>query len=103
MSHTYEDVLKYWQENLPETKDDFMTILDNFKIMFAYNSNKIENPETAYQNIKEIFENGKVINYTGDLRNLFEIQNQKDAFDFIIDNIVYIFYFSKNYSREETY
>ena len=88
MSHTYEDVLKYWQENLPKTKDDFLTILDNFKIMFAFNSNKIENPETTYHNTREIFENGKVINYTGDLRNLFEIQNQKDAFDLIIDNIV---------------
>ena len=84
----YENILEYWQNQNLKTEDDIRTILDNFKILFAYNSNKIENEETSYHNTREIFENGKVINYTGDLRTLFEIQNQKESFDYLIDKIV---------------
>ena len=84
----YEDVLKYWQSQSITTSEDYRTILDNFKILFAFNSNKIENEETTYHNTREIFENGKVINYTGDLRTLFEIQNQKECYEFLIDKMV---------------
>lgn len=85
---TYENVLNYWIKKNIRTAADIRLVLDNFKILFAYNSNKIENPETSYHNTREIFENGKVINFTGDLRTLFEIQNQKDSFEYLIDKMV---------------
>lgn len=85
---TYENIIKNWQKKSIKSKEDLYTALDNFRIMFAYNSNKIENENTSYHNTREIFENGKVINYTGDLRTLFEIQNQKDCFDFLAEKIV---------------
>ena len=84
----YEDIKKAWQERKIEKKEDYETALDNFKIIFAYNSGVIENPEITYHNTREIFKNGKVSNFTGDLRTIYEIENQKKCYDFLIQKIV---------------
>lgn len=84
----YEDVLVWWKKEKTDTKEDIYTVLDNFKILFAYHSGKIENETITLHDTREIFENGSVINYTGDLRTLFEIKNQKDCFDFLVEKIV---------------
>lgn len=63
-------------------------MLSNFRIIFAYHSGVIENPEITYHNTREIFENGKVVNYTGELRTIFEMQNQKICYDFLKDKII---------------
>ena len=57
--------------------------LDNFRILFAYNSGKIENAAISYHDTREIFESGRVVGYTGDPRTLFELQNQKVCYDFL--------------------
>lgn len=88
MKLSYLDVVKKWQETSIESVADIEQRLQNFRILFAYHSNKIENPNTSYHNTREIFENGKVINYTGDLRTLFEIENQKKCFEFLKNKIV---------------
>ena len=84
----YEDILAWWKEEKKDTKGDIYTLLDNFKILFAYHSGKIENETITLHDTREIFENGTVINYTGDLRTLFEIKNQKDCFEYLVDKIV---------------
>lgn len=84
----YEDVLAWWKKEKTDTKEDIYTVLNNFKILFAYHSGKIENETITLHDTREIFENGSVINYTGDLRTLFEIKNQKDCFEFLIEKIV---------------
>lgn len=84
----YEEILAWWKTEKKETPEDIYTLLDNFKILFAYHSGKIENETITLHDTREIFENGAVINYTGDLRTLFEIKNQKDCFDFLVEKIV---------------
>ncbi|MGN0559233.1 MAG: Fic family protein [Acutalibacteraceae bacterium] len=84
----YSEILKQWQNYKISTVDDLDFYLDNFRILFAYNSNSIENPNTTYHDTREIFEYGKVSSYTGDLRTLFEIQNQKECYDFLKEKIV---------------
>jgi len=71
-----------------KTKKDIEIQLHDFRILFAYHSNKIENKNTNYNDTREIFENGKVIDYTGDLRTLFEIQNQKECYEYLLNNII---------------
>lgn len=63
-------------------------LLKDFKILFAYHSNKIENPNINYHDTREIFENGKVISFTGDLRTIYEISNQKDCYNILIKDIL---------------
>ena len=67
----YEDILKLWQGWRVETEADIDLRLDNFRILFAYNSGKIENKAITYNDTREIFENGQVLNYSGHPRTLF--------------------------------
>ena len=84
----YEKTVNEWKGKPLKTASDVDTALDNFRVLFAYNSNKIENPETTYHDTREVFDNGRVVGYTGELRTLFEIQNQKYCYDYLRDKIV---------------
>ena len=88
MNITYNDVINYWKKLNINSKEVLEQTLDNFRILFAYNSGAIENEEITYHNTREIFENGKVINFTGNLKTLFEISNQKDCYDYLLDKII---------------
>lgn len=77
----YNQVLQLWQSYHVQSKADIDLRLHNFRILFAYNSGKIENAQITYQDTREIFENGRVQNYTGEPRALLEQQNQKLCFE----------------------
>ena len=62
--------------------------MESFRILFAYNSGKIENEAIKYYDTREIFENGKIISFTGDIRTIFELQNQKDCYEFLKYKII---------------
>ena len=66
-----------------ETMEDFEKQLYDFKILFAYHSGKIENEKITFHNTRDIFDSGRVIGYTGDLKTLFEIENQKTCYEFL--------------------
>lgn len=46
------------------------------------------NANITYHDTREIFENGKIINYTDDLRAIYEITNQKDCMEYLLKKIV---------------
>ena len=54
----YNEIVEKWQNNVVSNKEELMAKMQNFRIIFAYNSNRIENPETTYHDAREIFENG---------------------------------------------
>lgn len=84
----YEEAVKLWQSWNIQTEADLALRLDSFRILFAYHSGKIENDEINYHDTREIFENGKVINYTGSTRTLFEQQNQKTCYELLRPKIL---------------
>lgn len=77
----YEKILSMWKSFNITTPEDVDKYLSNFRILFAYNSGKIENSAISYHDTREIFENGKITGYTGDIRALFEQQNQKLCYE----------------------
>ena len=81
----YIDIVTHWQKHNINNQDKLRTILNGHIINFAYHSGKIENPNTSYDDTREIFENDSVCNYTGDLRTLYEIRNAKDAINMVLD------------------
>ena len=83
----YEAVRQMWKNYKIDSPQSLSKYLDNYRILFAYNSGKIENDEVTYYDTKEIFENGKVINYTGSPRAIFETQNQKLCYEYLLDKI----------------
>ena len=79
----YDDTVKLWQTWQVKTEADIDCRLDSFRILFAYNSGKIENEAITYNDTREIFENGRVLNYSGLPRTLFELANQKICYSFL--------------------
>ena len=84
----YVSTVSYWQKQKITSIQELEQKLDHFRILFAYHSGKIENDEITYHDTREIFENGKISNYTGDPRALFEQQNQKLCYEYLKDKIV---------------
>ncbi len=80
-------MVKIWQNKPIKDIYDIDVKLHNFRILFAYNSGKIENEKIDYHDTREIFENGRVSSYTGDVKTLFEQQNQKECYEFLKDKI----------------
>ena len=80
----YEKALALWQEKDITTDAELAEALNSHSIAFAYHSGKLENEKITYHDTREIFEHDGVISYTGDLRNLFEIRNAKDAYEFFL-------------------
>lgn len=88
MDIDYEDIQRMWKSYQIKTVNDLDRYLSNFRILFAYHSGKIENDQITFNDTKEIFENNKVLNYTGDLRAAFEQQNQKLCYDYLKNKII---------------
>ncbi|NMA70197.1 MAG: Fic family protein [Desulfitobacterium sp.] len=84
----YSQVVKLWQSYKITATEDLDKYLDNFRILFAYHSGKIENEEITYHDTREIFENGQVVGFTGNPRALFEQQNQKLCYEYLKDKIL---------------
>lgn len=84
----YRGTVEKWKSRRMETVADLETILSNFRVLFAYHSGVIENEEITYHTTREIFENGKVINFTGDVRTIFEIKNQKLCYEWLREKIL---------------
>ncbi len=84
----YSRAVQLWQSYQISSAADLDKYLDSFRILFAFHSGKIENEEVTYHDTREIFENGKVANYTGSPRALFEQQNQKLCYEFLKEKIV---------------
>lgn len=98
--YKYPVVIDYWKSLQIENEKDLRQTLDSFRVLFAYHSGVIENNKINYLDVKEIFENGKIINYTGELRTLFEISNQKECYEWLIPKIIMKEQISENLIKE---
>lgn len=79
----YDKIRQYWLARPFDSEDAIDAALQNFRILFAYHSAKIENDAVEYQDTREIFENGLVTSFAGDPRTLFEQQNQKLCYEYL--------------------
>ena len=81
----YNEILASWRSQLPQTRSELETLLVDYQVYFAYNSGRIENDAITYHDTREVFENGRAVAFTGDVRTLFEIQNQKECSELLLD------------------
>lgn len=77
-----------WQSFEINSSADLDKYLHNFRILFAFHSGKIENEEITYFDTREIFENGKVVGFTGHPRAIMEQHNQKMCYEFLKEKII---------------
>lgn len=84
----YEQIVALWQSYNIASAAALDKYLDSFSVLFAYHSGRIENDEITYHDTREIFKNGKVSNYSGSPRALFEQQNQKLCYEFLKEKVI---------------
>jgi Fic family protein len=84
----YAEAVDLWQSYHISSAANLDKYLDSFRILFAFHSGKIENEDITYHDTREIFENGLVLNYTGNPRTLFEQQNQKLCYEVLKAKII---------------
>lgn len=79
---------KLWKLYKITSAADLDKYLHSFRILFAFHSGKIENEEITYHDTREIFEKGRVVNYTGNPRIVFEQQKQKLCYEVLKEKII---------------
>jgi Fic family protein len=84
----YNQIVEVWRGFDIVAVGDLDLRLDSFRVLFAYHSGRIENPDITYHDTREVFENGRVLAFSGDPRTVFELQNQKNAYRFLIPKII---------------
>jgi len=84
----YHKAILLWKSFAIQTPASLTQHLDSFRVLFAYHSAKIENDAISYNDTHEIFHNDKVSSFTGNPRTLFEQQNQKTCYEFLIPKII---------------
>ena len=84
----YQKTVLLWKNLAIQTPASLNWYLDSFRVLFAYHSAKIENDAISYNDTHEIFHSGKVSSFTGNPRTLFEQQNQKTCYEFLIPRII---------------
>jgi len=84
----YEKILRMWESFNIQTVADLNLRLNNFRVQFAYNSAKIENPEVTYYATREIFEDTIVKTFKGSPETLTEISNQRKCYTFLLPKIM---------------
>jgi len=84
----YKQIVQLWQSYVIVSVKALDKYLDSFRILFAFHSGKIENVEITYQDTRELFENGRVVNYTGSPRTVIEQQNQKLCYEVLKEMVI---------------
>lgn len=79
----YTDIISKWKEKKIDSIEKLDQQLSNFRITFAYNSGTIENPQITYHATREVFENGKVINFVVILKPSLKLKIKKNVIIFL--------------------
>ena len=85
IEQVYGEIVRSWREGGIRSRHDLANALEEYRVQFAYNSGRIENPQITYHDTRNVFEDGRAVGYTGDVRTLFEIQNLKASHKQILD------------------
>ncbi|MDY0290097.1 MAG: Fic family protein [Sphaerochaeta sp.] len=88
VENKYHNAVLLWKSYRIETPASLQQHLDSFRVLFAYHSGKIENDAVTFNDTREIFHNDKVSSFTGNIRTLFEQQNQKTCYEFLVPKIL---------------
>ena len=86
--YEYMKSIDYWKSLEIDSLDKIQGILKGFRILFSYHSGVIENTNIKCLDVKEIFDSKRVINYTGDLLTLYEIDNLRISFDYMLSKAI---------------
>lgn len=83
----YSKILEWWKDQKLVKARDYNDVLDNFMVLFACHSSKIEGSGISYHTTRDIFEGSEIKGFSGPAIEILEIQNQKYAFNFLLSSL----------------
>lgn len=87
IEQSYRSACARWSACDSRSRRSLASALRSFRIRYAYNSGRIENESITYHDTRSVFEDGRAVGYTGEVRTLFEIQNLSDCHELMLDGI----------------
>ncbi len=84
----YQEIVNKWKRKEISSPEDLDFLLENFNVLFAYNSDVVEDPQINYFMTKEVIEEGRLNQYTGSLRAVFEIYNEKKSYEYVKERVM---------------
>ena len=85
----YDQAVSLWRSFSIASEKQLDQHLNSFRVLFAYNSGKIEDMEITFYDTKAIFEGRRrVTNFTGNPKALLEQQNQKLCYELLKSKII---------------
>lgn len=96
VEQAYHKTLETWRNQRLTAREQFASALQEFRIRQAYHSGYIENEHITYHDTRDVFEEGRAIGFTGDVRTLFEIQNLKECHELMLDCLAHREALTKN-------
>lgn len=85
---TYDKVVRWWSKKYFSSINELKIELEDFNILFACNSNHIEDIDVSYHTTREIFTDGKVTGFSGSFVDLMTVNNQKFASEFFMKSLM---------------
>lgn len=79
---SYEEVVAAWKQRNSEE-----VFTGHFLIRLTSELNSIEGIDVDYNRTRELFESESVANYTGDVRDLFSVLNNKNVAEFLEESL----------------
>ncbi len=80
----YNRIRTFWTEKRIQSSTDLDAVVNGQAVTLAYNTTKLEIPTVSFHDTREIFEHGRVANYTGDVYSLFALQNAKRGWELFL-------------------
>lgn len=84
----YSEVVEWWSSKKLTTHEDYITALENFRIIFTCNSSNIEGAKLTYWTTRKVFEGSFISEQRVSAASVFEIRNQMFALDLILKGVV---------------
>lgn len=84
----YFKCVDVWRSWNIRTEEDLDARLENFRVEFAYNSGKIEDPLVNLHDTVTVFGNGRQVFTSTDGRALFETKNQRECYYYIMPYVI---------------
>lgn len=84
LKNLYARIRDWWTTLDEPSRNQY---LKAYAVRFAYNSARIEDSTISLTTTREIFSTGKVKSFSGNVRTLYEIQDQKDAFAKVVGDV----------------
>lgn len=81
----YACIVSWWQ-GLSRTKKLYE--LNDFAEEFCYHSAKVERSDLSYAEALEVYNHDTITNYSGDIRSLISVLNQRSALWWMIEKII---------------